>query len=305
MVKKAALSLQETPFLTICREEWHKAVQESQQAAPLHRRVDAVCARLHSLGSTQICKALADAFDLQVDVKGSEQNIPENGPVLVASNHPYGTLDDILLGAILERQRPDYKIFMVQSLLDSFPSLAALLTKRALGVQRGAGCEMDRAGVLRQGVRHLSSGGCVALFPAGHTGKPKGFSRQTQDYPWQSGVAHLLLSAKDRPAFVPVYFEKETPRPVQFYLKIAHALENTEGFNAIGVALRSSASIHDLKKPPRPITLTIGQPCSLEALLDRAAVTLPDARRDKQARHRLVQTMQAMTMALSCRAAHR
>ena len=43
-------------------------------------------------------------------IKGSLEDIPKKGPVVIVSNHPFGILDGLLLGYILSKTRSDFKI---------------------------------------------------------------------------------------------------------------------------------------------------------------------------------------------------
>ena len=43
-------------------------------------------------------------------IKGSLEDIPKKGPVVIVSNHPFGILDGLLLGYILSKTRNDFKI---------------------------------------------------------------------------------------------------------------------------------------------------------------------------------------------------
>ncbi|MEM8591588.1 MAG: acyltransferase, partial [Pseudomonadota bacterium] len=54
---------------------------------------------------------MVSRYGLSLDiVGGSLENIPQDGPLIVISNHPYGILDGLMLGHILSSVRGDFRI---------------------------------------------------------------------------------------------------------------------------------------------------------------------------------------------------
>jgi len=92
-----------------------------------------------------------------VQILGQE-NVPQEGPLLIASNHP-GTLDAFAI--ISSIPRDDMKI-----VVEGFPffrSLTASSSHLIYTTQDPAG----RMGALRGLIRHLQSGGGALIFPSG------------------------------------------------------------------------------------------------------------------------------------------
>jgi 1-acyl-sn-glycerol-3-phosphate acyltransferase len=90
-------------------------------------------------------------------------NMPENGPVIVCSNHR-SNYDPVILGASLSRDLN----FMAKAELFKIPLLRGLITAfGAFPVQRGKG----DAEASRTAVRILEEGGVLAMFPEGHRQK--------------------------------------------------------------------------------------------------------------------------------------
>ncbi|MEM9785915.1 MAG: acyltransferase, partial [Pseudomonadota bacterium] len=51
-------------------------------------------------------QVMVDRYGLKLDVVGgSLDNIPQDGPLIVVSNHPYGILDGLMMGRILSERR--------------------------------------------------------------------------------------------------------------------------------------------------------------------------------------------------------
>lgn len=56
-------------------------------------------------------QVIPERFGLSLDVVGgSLANIPANGPLILISNHPYGILDGLMMGHLLDAARGDFRI---------------------------------------------------------------------------------------------------------------------------------------------------------------------------------------------------
>lgn len=106
-------------------------------------------------------KLMMRAQNLQITVEG-EENIPENGPALLAINHT-GYFDFILSGTLANLRGHRLVRFMAKQELFKVPALRLIL--KAMGhipVDRSAGAAaMDAA------VRDLRAGKLVGIFPEG------------------------------------------------------------------------------------------------------------------------------------------
>ena len=64
---------------------------------------------------------------LCLDIKsGALTNIPRNGSIVLIGNHPYGTLDCLIMGYILARRRNDFRI-LAHRVFDEAKELKLLL----------------------------------------------------------------------------------------------------------------------------------------------------------------------------------
>ena len=69
------------------------------------------------------CERLLKVMNIELEIKpGALENIPQSGPVLVTSNHPFGGIDGIILLACLRRSRRDVKA-MVNYMLSVIPEM--------------------------------------------------------------------------------------------------------------------------------------------------------------------------------------
>jgi len=88
------------------------------------------------------------------------ENIPPNGPLVFASNHP-ANVDSIVISAHINR--PDYKV-----IIGDIPFFKHLphLSEYAIFAP-DAGNTAGRMQVVRKAIRHLNDGGALLIFPRG------------------------------------------------------------------------------------------------------------------------------------------
>lgn len=113
--------------------------------------------RVAESGFREAARWVLPKFISRLEVEG-EERIPEQGPLLVTSNHPGGA-DAIALAASLPRQ--DLKIVVsAMPFIRSLPNSARHLVYTTLDVH-------ERMRVVREGIRHLRQGGSLLIFPRG------------------------------------------------------------------------------------------------------------------------------------------
>jgi hypothetical protein len=108
-------------------------------------------------GPAEAARGLIPRFADHVEVHGAE-NIPSQGGLLVASNHP-GAIDGILIAASL--QRKDLKVIASGiPFLKSLPATAQHLIYTTSDPH-------GRMNAARASIRHLQSGGTLLVYPSG------------------------------------------------------------------------------------------------------------------------------------------
>ncbi len=120
------------------------------------------------------------------------EHVPEQGPVILAANHPSSILDSILLATQLKR--PIH--YLARSGLFRFRPLAALFKRlgavpiyRAHEVGDAAARNLE---VFDKVYELLEAGGCVGVFPEGRNSPP------TRIGPLRKGTARIALGAEAR-----------------------------------------------------------------------------------------------------------
>jgi hypothetical protein len=112
---------------------------------------------VRQFGTAEAARRLLQKFVPGVDLRGAEQ-IPTEGPLIVASNHP-GAYDSIALAAQLHQ--PDLKVIVSKiGLLPLLPDVDQLMIYTGLETP-------GRMAALRAMIRHLQGGGTVLIFPSG------------------------------------------------------------------------------------------------------------------------------------------
>lgn len=143
------------------------------------------------------------ALDVTYEVAEQDlERIPTEGPVMVLSNHPYGGIDGVVLGALLLSVRDDVKL-MANYLLGRMPEIQPWLLP--IDPFEGEASARRNLGTLKETLRLLRDGGCVGTFPSGTVSHFQWSQRQISDPDWHVNTARLIRHAKA--TVVPVYFE--------------------------------------------------------------------------------------------------
>jgi len=127
-------------------------------------------------------------FDFSLRLRDSErERIPASGRVLVAANHPIGSLDGLALLNLVRQVRPDVKVVANNLLTAIGPLQSLLLPVSAMG---GSSTRND----LRLIREHLDNEGALIIFPAGEVSRfgPRG----VRDGEWHSGFVRMAAAAK-------------------------------------------------------------------------------------------------------------
>jgi 1-acyl-sn-glycerol-3-phosphate acyltransferase len=156
-------------------------------------------------------EVIADRYRLSLEVTGgSLSHIPANGPLVVIANHPFGILDGLMMGLLLDRVRGDFRILAhnvfrgARELDDVILPISFEETKEAVKLNLET-----RATALK----YLANGGAVGVFPGGTVStavKPFG---QPMDPGWRNFTAKMI--AKSNATVVPVFFEGHNSRLFQ------------------------------------------------------------------------------------------
>lgn len=136
------------------------------------------------------------------------ERIPAEGGFILVSNHPYGSLDGLIVESAIGSRRLDLKT-MTTFLLALIPGLKDSF----IPVDNFNSGNTRSFNGIRTAIRHLADGHPLALFPAGEVstwqrGKNRtalGKGRIVEDIPWANSVIKLVK--KSGLPVIPVYFD--------------------------------------------------------------------------------------------------
>jgi putative hemolysin len=138
-------------------------------------------------------------FEVDTD---SFERVPKEGPLIVIANHPFGGVDGVVLGALLESLRPDSKL-MGNYLLGKMEGIRGSIIE----VDPFGGEQAKRSNLngMRAAIKWLREGACLGAFPAGEVSSFQWKPRAVVDPAWTSHI--VSLAQRTGASIVPVYFE--------------------------------------------------------------------------------------------------
>lgn len=190
---------------------------------------------------------LIEALGVTIEINEEDlQKIPQTGPFITISNHPFGGLDGIILIKLLSKIRPDYKV-MANFLLKKIVPIQDYF----MGVNPFEGRKNISGTVgVKEALRHLADGKPLGLFPAGEVSAYQAESNNVEDKEWGNSALKLIKMANV--PVIPIYF-KGSNSMLFHLLGLIHPLLRT-------VKLPSEL----LNKKNRVIKLRIGNPITVE-----------------------------------------
>lgn len=135
-------------------------------------------------------------FDFSLRLSDRERaRIPATGRVVIAANHPIGSLDGLALLQLVRQVRPDVKVVANEMLVALRPLHPVLLPVNNMGGQTGRNN-------LRNIRKHLEDDGALIIFPAGEVSRFG--AKGVKDGDWQSGFIKIAKAtgAPILPVFV-------------------------------------------------------------------------------------------------------
>ncbi|SLN38949.1 2-acyl-glycerophospho-ethanolamine acyltransferase [Falsiruegeria litorea R37] len=193
---------------------------------------------------------MVERYGLSLDViGGSLSNIPQDGPLILIANHPYGILDGLMMGHILSQTRGDFRILAHRVFRKAEDINRIILPISFDQTKEAMKLNLDTR---KTSLNYLGRGGAIGIFPGGTVStavKPFG---QPMDPGWRGFTARMV--GKSNATVVPVYFDGHTSRLFQ----IASHLHNT---------LRMGLLIKEFKKRvDTPVKVVVGDPIGRDIL---------------------------------------
>ena len=195
-------------------------------------------------------QVMVDRYGLSLDVVGgSLGNIPQNGPLILIANHPYGILDGLMMGHILSETRGDFRILAHRVFRKAEELDRIILPISFDETKEAVKLNIDTR---KTALEYLASDGAIGIFPGGTVSTAATPFAQPMDPGWRGFTARMI--AKSNATVVPVYFDGHTSRLFQ----IASHLHST---------LRMGLLIKEFKKRvDTPVRVVIGEPIDRDVL---------------------------------------
>ena len=177
------------------------------------------------------------SIDVRVDAAGLA-GVPRQGPLIFVANHPFGIVDGLAMGSVVERARDDFLILTNAVLLRAPEMSRFVLPVDFAGTREALATNVESRARARA---HLAAGGSLVVFPAGamSTSPDRTGRLPAVDIRWPPFVAQLLQKAQA--PVVPVYFAGQNSRLFQIVSHMNQtarlALLFNEVRNKIGMTL--------------------------------------------------------------------
>ncbi len=192
--------------------------------------------------------ALLEELDIKYEINPEDlERIPKDSPFIIVANHPYGGLEGIIMLHSLLKVRPDLRI-MGNYLLQRVEQIKSFV----FPVNPFESKQKVNSSVVgtKQALQHITSGGCLAIFPSGEVSTYYQDASLITDKIWPDGIIRLIK--KQKVPIVPIYFHGTNSKLFHF-LGLIHPNLRT-----------AKIPSELLNKKHKTIQVRIGNPISLK-----------------------------------------
>lgn len=199
-------------------------------------------------------------------IDGAIENIPLTGPVIIVANHPYGILDGLTLGLLVNKRRKAFKIMANRVFRGSNELDEVIIPISFEGSKTALAKNIETR---KYAIDYLKNGGAIAIFPGGTVSTSAKLFGKPFDPTWHRFPTKLITHSDA--VVVPVFFSGHNSRLFQI---VSHLHSN------LRLGLLISEFRRGIKKP---LDVIIGKPierAELEPYL-RDAVALKAYLRDR------------------------
>jgi putative hemolysin len=212
MIKKAN-DLKEFSFIEGDLPFWHKLLIRVIEQTTGKRKLIKIYQRIVNQDETGLSfwdRAVIQ-LDLQIKINGNPlESIPRSGPLLIVANHPFGQIDGLVLGYILEKIRPDFKLVAWDILNVSSYFKEVILP---ISFKDEYASKRNNFLTLKNSIKHLKQEKAVAIFPAGETALSRSILGKAKDAQWNKFVSKLVKATDT--SVLPIFFHGQNSRLFQ------------------------------------------------------------------------------------------
>ena len=148
--------------------------------------------------------AVLEIMNIKVTNKSRNSlEIPNSGPLLMISNHPFGIIDGLILCSLASKIRDDFKI-MTHETLKLIPELDNFILPIDFS---GTDKKIIKNNIktAKEAKKHLENNGLLIIFPSGSVSVAKNLKTAAEDDEWKLFPAKLIHQTKTD--VLPIYFE--------------------------------------------------------------------------------------------------
>jgi putative hemolysin len=155
--------------------------------------------QMQGLSKEDFADKLISLLDLNITgIQELQQKIPKTGPVVIASNHPFGGIEGVILARVIGEVRPDLKVLANKGLgifreLKDYFIFTNPLSER----------DPQNGPSLRKCIKHVQNQGALLIFPAGRVSYYQNDKKAISEHTWNKIVGRLV--SIERCQFVPVF----------------------------------------------------------------------------------------------------
>lgn len=191
-----------------------------------YNRARAMADHMQTLSGRESFDALAQQLDFRIDIKGLE-NLPRQGKVIVAINHPTGLADGIAAWDILKRVREDILFFANADAVRVNPRFTdVIIPVEWLQEKRSPAKTRE---TLRQAGEAFSQDKCVVIFPSGKLAQLQ--EGQLVEREWFTTV--VGLARKQKATLIPVNLKARNSRLYYFFSRVNGELRDITLFHEL------------------------------------------------------------------------
>ena len=159
--------------------------------------------RNESFSGPDFARAVLEDIGLRWTASGPGLTSLPQGPFITVSNHPYGSIDGLVLVDLFGHLVPGYKV-MVNKFLSRIKTLGNNFISVVPSGDTRSAPQAESISGIKESIRHIREGGALGFFPAGAVSNLYPFKGKVEDRPWQESVIKLIH--KMHVPVVPVHF---------------------------------------------------------------------------------------------------
>lgn len=174
---------------------------------------------------------------LELDIQGAKElqsKIPKTGPVVIASNHPFGGIEGVILARLIGEVRPDLKVLANKGL-----GIFKEISDYFIFTNPLSANDPKNGPSLRHCLKHVQSQGALLIFPAGKVSYYQKAKAGISEHIWNKLVGRLV--SIDSCQFVPIFVDGQNSanfyRIEKIYFKLRMLFLGRELLNKTGAKI--------------------------------------------------------------------